>query len=570
MRASFRAVIFDLDDTLFDCTGSLIDASRHRAAQALVDAGLPMSVDEAFELQKDLAADHGPHFLVFDEIGERYDLDQEALQIAYRAYNREEVADDIHLFPDVLSTLRTLRRQGIKCFLLTVGNHRRQRGKITKLGLEGKFDDILVSDVDRGARMTECLRYFLSKYKLNPAEILIVGDRPSEEIRYGNELGFTTAQMLHGRFSRAEPRDQFEVPDYKITNIFQVPTILRMVDLGKPPDHLRIVAMGGGTGLPIVLEGCKTYSKHLTAIVAVTDSGRSSGKLRDELGILAPGDVRNCLVALSEPGERERRLNELFQYRFAEGSLEGMSLGNLVIAATTDMTGRFEKGIRLVSNLLNINGKVLPSTLTDCHVCAELKDGSVVEQEVQVRGIDKPPIEKVFLKPQDAEALDEAVEEIENADIIVLGPGSLFTSVIPNILVPRIRDAVKNTRARVYYVCNAMTQPGQTDGFSARDHYIALEKHLGPQIIDCMILNSTDPPQNIVEKYRADGAELVGKQEDVKDIDVRTVFTDLLEDISQPRVLWEKQDLLRHHPDKLGDAVCRLFGGMEARDAVPD
>ncbi len=563
MRASLRAVVFDLDDTLFDCTGSLIEASRWRAAEALIKAGLPMSVDDAYRLQRELADIHGPYFLVFDEIGRRYNLADEALHAAYRAYNSDEVGGDIAAFPDVLPTLRTLRRQGILCLLLTVGPQRRQQAKIRKLGLTHEFDDILVSDPDRGALMSECLRYFLGKYKLQPGEVLIVGDRPGEEIRIGNELGMVTAQMLRGRFSVAEPRDRFEVPRYRITHVFQVPTIMRLADMGKMPESLRIVTVGGGTGAPIVLEGCKAYSRNLTAVVAVTDSGRSSGWLREELGMLAPGDVRNCLVALSEPGEKERRLNELFQYRFRNGSLQGMSVGNLIIAAMTNMTGSFQQGIKIISNLLNIKGKVLPPTLTDCHVCAELEDGTIVEREVNVRAPNKPRIKRVFLKPSDPEALEETVEEILAADIIVLGPGSLFTSILPNVLVPRIRRAIADSAAVKHYVCNIMTQPGQTDGFTPSDHYRALVQHLGEHVLDCMLLNSTPPAPEILERYKQEGAELVMADPGLKDLPVRVVQTDLIEDLSAPRVLWEKQDLLRHHADKLADTLCRLYGDME-------
>jgi len=563
MRTSFRAVIFDLDDTLFDCTGSLVEASRRRAANALVQAGLPMSAEEALELQQQLAESHGPHFLVFDEIGRRYGLDDDALEAAFHAYNSEEVAADIAPFPDVLPTLQMLRRQGILCFLLTVGNHRRQQAKVRKLGLEDELDEVLVNDTDRGALISECMRYFVRKYDLHPQEVLVIGDRPSEEIRFGNELGMVTAQMLHGRFSMAKPRDQFEVPQYRINNIFQVPTILRLADMGKVPADLRVVAIGGGTGLPIVLEGCKAYSQNLTAVVAVTDSGRSSGKLRDELGILAPGDIRNCLVALSEPGPTERQINELFQYRFRNGSLEGMSVGNIIIAAMTDMAGNFEKGIKAIGSLLNIKGKVLPSTVTDCHVCAELEDGTIVEREVSVRGLGKPPIKRVFLEPEDVEALDETISEIRNADIIVLGPGSLFTSVIPNVLVPAVREAIRRSRATRCYVCNVMTQPGQTEGFSASRHCRALLDHLGEDALDCIVLNSIAPPDDMLRRYREEGAEIVEADAGLDDLGVRVVQTDLIEDVSESRVLWEKQDLLRHDPDKLSDAIFRLYGDMD-------
>jgi uncharacterized cofD-like protein len=500
---------------------------------------------------------------VFDEIGRRYNLKQKSLAKAYRAYNSHEVNANIRPFPDVISTLNTLKDAGIMRLLLTTGHHPRQQTKIKKLGLDDKFDDILINDIDRGAVMSECLRYLLDKHQLTPSEVMIIGDRPGEEIRHGNELGMTTTQILRGRFSRAKPRDQFEVPDYRISNIFQVPTILSLAGMGKTPEKLRIVALGGGTGLPIVLEGCKTYSENLTAVVAVTDSGRSSGKLRDELGMLAPGDARNCLVALSESGEKERQLNELFQYRFHNGSLDGMSVGNLIIAAMTDMEGSFEKGIKAVSNLLNIKGRVLPSTITDAHVCAELEDGTVVESEVNVRALDKPPIKRAFLKPEKPVALEETLNQIRNADIIVLGPGSLYTSIIANILVPDVRDALLKTKAHLFYVCNIMTQPGQTDGYAASDHLQALQQHLGERKIDCMFLNNAKPDPEIIQRYREEGAELITADESLKKGDIKYVETDLCEDIDGPRILWEKQDLLRHQPDKLGDAICRTYAELE-------
>jgi len=368
VRGKLKAVVFDLDDTLYDCTGTLLEASRRRAAKVLVESGLPLSGDQALDLQRELAEQQGPHFLVFDEI-------------------------------------------------------------------------------------------------LRPDEALVVGDRPQEEIRVGNDLGATTAQVLHGRFSAFEPRDNRERAEYRIAGVFQIPTILRLVNVNKPPQSLKIVAIGGGTGLPIVLEGCKTYCRDLTAIVTVTDSGRSSGRLRDELGILPPGDARNCLVALSEPGQRERLLNQLFQYRFDRGSLAGTSLGNLVIAAMTDIEGSFERGIRVLSRLLSIQGQVLPPTLEDCHICAELEDGSTREGEVNVREVGKPPIRRVYLKPEAPPAHDEAVQAILNADIVVIGPGSLYTSVISNLLVPGIREALRaGRRAERLERADRRSLPGRGSG----------------------------------------------------------------------------------------------------------
>ncbi len=562
MAGPLKAVVFDLDDTLYDCTDTLLDASRRRAAHVLVESGLPLSEDEALALQRELADTFGPHFLVFDEIARRYGLDNDTIDRAYRAYNSDEVGD-IRPFADVPGTLRFLRDRGIRCFLLTSGVHRRQSTKITKLGLENAFDDVIVNDAERGELMSESLRYLLEKHRLRPEQALVVGDRPPEEIRVGNDLGTVTAQMLHGRFSAFEPRDSGEEADYRIRRIFQVPTLVRLANMNKPPDALRIVAVGGGTGLPIVLEGCKTYCNELTAIVTVTDSGRSSGRLRDELGILPPGDARNCLIALSEPGQKERLLNQLFQYRFSQGSFDGMSMGNLAIAAMTDIEGSFERGIRVLSRLLNIRGKVVPPTVADCHICAELEDGSIREGEVSVRGPDKPPIRRIYLKPEAPPACQAAVEDILAADIVVIGPGSLFTSVLANVLVPGIREALAETGALKIYVGNIVTQPGQTDGFNASDHLRSVLQCIGSDGLDCAVFNSRFPSDAMLERYRSEGAEIVALDPALHELGVRVVEADLVEDLDGTRVLWEKQDLLRHHPDKLVDTICRVYGELE-------
>ncbi len=561
MAGPIKAVVFDLDDTLYDCTGTLLKAGRRRAAEVLVEAGLPMEVEQALELQKDLAARHGPHFLVFDEIARRYGLEEDAIDEAYRAYNSDEVGQ-IRLFRDARPTISYLRRQGIKCFLLTSGLHRRQAIKVRKLRLRKTFDEVVINDVERGEMIGECLRYLLDKYLLRADETLVVGDRPQEEIRMGNDLGTLTAQMLHGRFSAFEPRDEGERPDFRITRLFQVPTLVSLINMNKSPDTLRIVAIGGGTGLPIVLEGCKTYCHNPTGIVTVTDSGRSSGRLRQELGILPPGDARNCLVALSEPGERERLLNELFQYRFSHGSFEGMSLGNLAMAAMMDLEGSFEQGLSKLSRLLNIRGKVLPPTTENCHICAELEDGSRREGEVNVRGLEKPRVRRTFLVPENPPACHGAVQEIANADIIIIGPGSLFTSVIVNLLVPGIRQAVRESKALKVYVGNIVTQPGQTEGFDAADHLEAVLDNTEPDLVDCALFNNEFPGDGILERYRAEGAEPVRVEQRARQMGPRVLEASLVEDLDQQRVLWEKQDLLRHHPDKLADAVCRIYAGL--------
>ena len=368
--------------------------------------------------------------------------------------------------------------------------------------------------------------------------------------------------MLHGRFKLEQPIHECDKPDYKIKRIFQIPTILQLYNSGKTPDNLKIVAIGGGTGLPIMLEGAKTYSKHLSAMVTVTDSGRSSGILREEFGILPPGDARNCLIALSETEEQEQELYQLFQYRFNKGSLNGMSLGNLLMAALTDITGSFDLAIKKASKILNIRGKVLPSTLNDTHICAELEDGAYVEEEFNVRAVGKSPIKRVFLKDENVEPLQEAVEEILNADIVVIGPGSLYTSLITNLLVSGIRTAICNSNAVKIYVCNIVTQPGQTDKYKVSDHIRAINKYLVDGMVDYVIVNDKIPKKEILDRYTKEGAELAEFDDGVDGLKINIKKADLVEDFDKKRILWEKQDLLRHDPDKLADAVFRVYANL--------
>ncbi|MGR3175181.1 MAG: uridine diphosphate-N-acetylglucosamine-binding protein YvcK [Candidatus Scalindua sp.] len=553
-----KAIIFDLDDTLYDCTGSLLEASRKRAARAMVNAGLPCTEEEAYILQKELSEKHGPYCPVFNEISNKFNMGHELVRSALKAYNSNEVTD-IQLFPDVVPTLKKLAQEKYKLFLLTTGIYERQYKKIELLNLEPYFDEIIINDQEVGLLMEDSFEAIVRKYSLSPQNVVVVGDRVRGELRIAKSKGMVTVQMLHGRFKDETAYDSSNKPDYKIKRFFQLPTLLKLKDTGKTHENLKILAIGGGTGLPIALEGLKTYSENLTAIVTVTDSGRSSGVIREQYGILPPGDVRNCLVALSETEEQEKDLYQLFQYRFNKGSLNGMSLGNLLMAALTDITGSFDQAIKKASKILAIKGKVLPSTLTSTHICAELKDGTVVEEELNVRAPRKAPIERVFLKSNDVECLPDAISEIEKADIIVIGPGSLYTSVISNLLVGGIKDALQRTKAVKIYLCNIVTQPGQTDNYTASDHIKAIIKYLGEGVLDYVLVNNNFPREEILEKYRKGDADIVALDENLEKNNVAIEVTDLIENIEQKRVLWEKQDLIRHDPEKLADSICRVY-----------
>ena len=259
----------------------------------------------------------------------------------------------------------------------------------------------------------------------------------------------------------------------------------------------RIVTVGGGTGLSVLLSGLKLHSNNVTAIVTVTDTGGSSGILRDEHDILPPGDIRNCLVALADA---EPLIRDLFQYRFEEGGLKGHSFGNLFITALSKVTGDFERAIKESSKVLAIRGRVIPSTLNQVSLVAEFLDGRVIEGETNITAYGKP-IKRVSLKPADCPATVEALEAIDSAELIVLGPGSLYTSILPNLLIKDILEKIVESDALKIFVINAMTQPGETDHYTAFDHFHALLSHTDPRVVDTCFVNTQIIPKSILERY---------------------------------------------------------------------
>jgi uncharacterized cofD-like protein len=253
----------------------------------------------------------------------------------------------------------------------------------------------------------------------------------------------------------------------------------------------RVVVIGGGTGLSTLLRGLKAYTNNLTAIVSVADDGGSSGELRRTMGILPPGDIRNCLTALAED---ETMMGQLFQYRFASGNgLGGHSLGNLLITALAEITGSFEEAVAESGRVLAVSGTVLPASLQDVRLVADIQTTDA-SGEVRVRGESKIPeaagrIRRVWLEPNNPLAYPPAVKAILNAELIVVGPGSLYTSVMPNLLVPDLADALRASRGYKFYVCNVASQPGETDGYSCGDHVRSIEKHVGVRLFDMVISN---------------------------------------------------------------------------------
>ena len=315
----------------------------------------------------------------------------------------------------------------------------------------------------------------------------------------------------------------------------------------------RIVAVGGGTGLSMLLAGLKLYSSNVTAIVTVTDTGGSSGILRDEHDILPPGDIRNCLVALADA---EPLIRNLFQYRFEEGGLKGHSFGNLFITALSKVTGDFERAIKESSRVLAIRGRVIPSTLRQVSLVAEFHDGKVIEGETNITAYEKP-IKRVSLKPADCSATEEALEAIDNAELIVLGPGSLYTSILPNLLIKDILERVVESKATKIFVINAMTQPGETDRYSAYDHLQALVSHTDPRITDVCFVNTQDIPKTLLKKYEE-------KQAFPIQFDVNRIRERGYEVFEAPMLRLDGQ--VRHDSEKLAKLMVEKYFQKEKSD----
>lgn len=271
----------------------------------------------------------------------------------------------------------------------------------------------------------------------------------------------------------------------------------------QPQEQLRVVVIGGGTGLSVLLRGLKQEPVHITAIVTVADDGGSSGRLREEMDMLPPGDIRNVLTALADT---EPLMEKLMQYRFVNGTgLAGHNLGNLLLAAMNEITGDFVTAVKELSRVLAVRGEVLPASNQSILLKAEMEDGTIVSGESQIP-LSGKRIKKVFLEPADAIPLPEASKAIAEADIILIGPGSLYTSILPNLLVKGLFEEIKASSAPKVYVCNVMTQPGETDGFSASDHVRAMFEHVGEPFLDTVIVNNAVMPPAVLEKYAEKGA----------------------------------------------------------------
>ncbi len=322
---------------------------------------------------------------------------------------------------------------------------------------------------------------------------------------------------------------------------------------------MKVVAVGGGTGLSTLLKGLKQEVgegiSHLSAIVTVADSGGSTGKLRRIYNIPAPGDIRNCIVALSDI---EDVMRELFQYRFKGDGIEGHAFGNLFLTALTDITGNFLEAVKLTSQILRTKGEIIPSTVEDIHLIAQFEDGETVVGEENITEYGKKTksrIREIRIEPQKAKAPIEAIAAVEAADVIVFGPGSLFTSIIPNLLIRDLKEAVNRSKALKIFIVNAMSQLGETEGFTAYDHIRVFLHFTGLNRIDAAVVNTKMPSGDLLSRYLNEGQEPV-----IPDIGriARENISVYAEDL-----IGEKDNFVRHDPIRLSNLIMKI-----ARDEV--
>lgn len=316
----------------------------------------------------------------------------------------------------------------------------------------------------------------------------------------------------------------------------------------------KIVTIGGGSGTSSLLRGIKTYSPNITAIVTVSDDGGGSGVLRGDLGILPPGDIRNSILALANT---EPVMEKLLNYRFTEGMLKGQSFGNLFLAAMDGVSKNFVEAVKRMSEVLAVTGKVLPITLENVSLNAKFKNGTIVTGESKIGkymelGIGR--IENLFLTPKDANPLREAIDAILQADIIILGPGSLYTSIIPNLLVKGVCSAIKKSTAPKVYICNAMTQPGETNNFLVSDHLNEVEKYSYKGIIDHIIVDNSLIPEDIINNYKEENSEPVIIDMNIYKNDVNVIRGNFIN--------WNK-GYIRHDSEKLVNIVIKIINNSK-------
>ena len=307
---------------------------------------------------------------------------------------------------------------------------------------------------------------------------------------------------------------------------------------------IKVVTIGGGTGLSVLLRGLKKYPLEITAVVTVADDGGSSGKIRSDMNIPSPGDIRNVIAALSDV---EPYLEKMFQYRFDSGEVKGHPVGNLMIAAMTDIHGDFSTAVKVMSRILNVRGTVLPTTNDIATLNAVLSDGEIIRGESSITkagGV----IDHVYITPSRVKPNEDVLKAIEEADYIIMGPGSLYTSIIPNLVISNVSEKIRESKAKKIYVCNVMTQHGETDNYSVCDHIVAINKHVEENIFDLVIANSREFDDSILSKYHKEKQEAVKiDQEKIEELGIKLIKNDDVGIVDN--------NTIRHNADKVSELI---------------
>ena len=307
---------------------------------------------------------------------------------------------------------------------------------------------------------------------------------------------------------------------------------------------IKVVTIGGGTGLSVLLRGLKKYPLEITAVVTVADDGGSSGKIRSDMNIPSPGDIRNVIAALSDV---EPYLEKMFQYRFDSGEVKGHPVGNLMIAAMTDIHGDFSTAVKVMSRILNVRGTVLPTTNDIATLNAVLSDGEIIRGESSITkagGV----IDHVYITPSRVKPNEDVLKAIEEADYIIMGPGSLYTSIIPNLVISKVSEKIRESNAKKIYVCNVMTQHGETDNYTVSDHIVAINKHVEENIFDLVIANSREFDDSILSKYHKEKQEPVKiDQEKIEELGIKLIKNDDVGIVDN--------NTIRHNADKVSELI---------------
>jgi len=550
VETRIKVIIFDLDNTLHDAE-FLTNRVVKKTVEIMIAKGMKCNLEEGIGKFNHLL-EKEPNNDKIRKLAAFFDSeDEEIVDAGWDCYQNPEF-NELLIYSDTNEVLGKLKGN-YKLILVSQGSKDSQNKRIDALGIRDYFDEIYLSE--RGKKQ-EIFNQILDNLRLDANQILVVGDRIDGELKIANELGMQTCRITKGKYKILEPRFKNEEPDFTINTLRGLYGVLNLKN-----DKLKVVLIGGGTGTSSILEGIKKYTDNITVVVNVTDSGRSSGLIRKDFNMLAPGDARNCLIALSNS---EQLLCDLFQYRFKNAGLEGHSFGNLFIAALADLTGSFENAIEEVSKILKLKGRVFPSTFDNINICAELEDGTLLKEENAIIDRDndevynRSPIKKVFHNPI-AKANEKALKAIEEADLIVLSPGSLYTSIISNLLVEGIPESIARSNGKKVYVCNIMSQVSQTYGYKASDHINKINEYLKCDL-DFVILNNKSPNEDLIESYKMENAHLIENDIDkIENSGISVIAEDLLDDVKEKRILWEKKNLLRHDPDKISEVLVGLI-----------